>query len=67
MYWDLFELVDRIRKETCLLDNPIGSSIPTNRGPWDEGVVRHGTIHASDVVMVIAKDTMDVSEENHGD
>ena len=64
---DLLELVDRIRKEGHFLDDPIRSRITTDRSPWNEGVGWHGIELTTNVVVVIAIDTVDMSEVDHCD
>ena len=67
MFGDLFELVDRIRKESRFLNDPIRTGITTDRGSRDEGVVWHGVEHTTNVVMMIAINAMKVSEVNYLD
>ena len=55
---DLLKLVDRIRKKSQFLDDPIRSRITTDRCPWNKGVGWHVIELTTNVVVVIAVDTM---------
>ena len=67
MAWDLLKLVDRIGKIVHFFDDAIGSRITTDGSPWDEGVGWHRVELTTNVVVVIAIDTVYMSEVNHCD
>ena len=67
MTWDLLKLVDRIGEIVHFLDDPVRSRITTDRSSWDEGVGWHGVVLTTNVVVVIAIDTVNMSKVNHCD